>query len=447
MEWVTRVRSRLGGPFLALLVAAALAVALACCQNVLGITGEVTLSTDACGLQALAGDCRACVATRCCSEATACSKDTGCANEESCALQCGPDYACRARCWGAGPADQPQERAAFETCLASQCNDACGMECGIDVSFTAPDAAQACADCLARSCGATEACTTNYGCQLVAHCVDSCFTPDCRTQCFQQDGGSLFIAQAIQVGLQCLQQCDLGDLWSCVGQVSYPLTVPGAADITLTINDQQTNTPLQGLTVLACPQSTDRNCTHPTDIPKTTDSNGAVTIKLPNVPNAGYGFQGYFEITAPASDGGTPQQYLFFLSYPLSVQHALLGISLYSPAELAALLAIPSYSLEMGRGNLMVEATDCLTLPAPNVTFTASGTDSKTLEVYEQATYLNPQATATDRSGVVMFLNAPAVPITVLAMPASLGGAWSSKVVVFVRDNTLSVVQAIPTQQ
>jgi hypothetical protein len=233
--------------------------------------------------------------------------------------------------------------------------------------------------------------------------------------------------------------------------VSYPLTVAGAADITLTINDQQTNTPLQGYTVSACPQSTDRMCTHPTDIPKTTDANGAVTIKLPNVPGAGYGFQGYFEVTAPPTSSGASQQYLYFLSYPLSVQHAVLGISLYSPTELAAFLAIPSYMQDSTRGNLMVEATDCLTLPAPNVTFMASGTDDKTLEVYEQATYLNPQATATDRSGVVMFLNAPPVPITVLAMPASLGGAMSSKVVVFVRGggtpSTLSVVQAIPTQQ
>jgi hypothetical protein len=444
MKWVARVHG-LRGPFLAVVVAGALAVALACCQNVLGITGEVTLSTDACGLQARAGDCRACVATHCCSEATACAQQSGCANEESCALQCGSDYACRARCYGGGPADQPQTRAAFETCLAKECNDACGMECGIDVSFTAPDAAQGCADCLARNCGATEACTTDYGCQLVAHCVDSCFTPDCRTQCFQQDGGPLFIAQAIQVGLQCLQQCDLGDLWGCVGQVSYPLTVAGPADIALTINDQQTNAPLQGLTVSACQAGTDRTCSHPSDT-KTTDASGVVTLTLPAVPGAGYGFQGYFDVTFPTSSGAS-QKYLYFLSYPLSVEHAKLGFSLYTPPELANLLNIPSYVPDPTRGNIQVEATDCLTLPAPNVTFDASGTDQKTLVVYQQGTYLNPQATTTDRSGTVFFLNAPAVPITILAKPSSIGDAVSSKVVVFASPGALSIVQALPTQQ
>jgi hypothetical protein len=227
--------------------------------------------------------------------------------------------------------------------------------------------------------------------------------------------------------------------------VSYPLAVPGPADITLTINDQQTNAPLKGLTVAACPQGTDRTCPHPSDT-KTTDGSGVVTLTLPIVPGAGYGFQGYFDVTFPSSSG-TPLRYLYFLAYPLSVQHAKLGFNLYSPAELAALLKIPSYVPDSTRGNIQVEAADCLTLPAPNVTFSASGTDDKTLEVYQQGTYLNPQAMATDRSGTAMFLNAPPVPITIFAKPASLGGAFSSKVVVFVSPGATSVVEAIPTQQ
>jgi hypothetical protein len=320
------------------------------------------------------------------------------------------------------------------------------MECGIDVSFTTPDAAQGCADCLARSCGATEACTTDYGCQLVAHCVGSCFTPDCRTECFQLDGGSLFIAQAIQVGLQCLQQCDLGDLWSCVGQVSYPLTVPGPADITLTITDSETNNPLKAIPVRACPAGTDRMCTNPSGT-GTTDGSGNVTLKLPDVARAGYGFTGYFDIVVPTSSTD-PQEYLFFLAYPLSVQHAKLGIGIYSPPELKNLLASASYVGQPLRGNLLVVAADCLTIPAPNVTFVASGTDPMTQEVYQQGTLLNAQATATDRSGAVFFLNAPAAPITVYAKPASLGGAISSTVDVFVKaGGALSIVQAIPTQR
>jgi hypothetical protein len=386
-----RVR-RIWRPALALTLSAALAMALACCENVLGIAGEVTLSTDACGMHARAGECRSCVATHCCDEAMACAQDRVCAAEEGCALGCGSDYACRSRCGVDNQRANPAVIAGFETCIARNCNEACGMECGVVVGFAPPDAAQACEDCLARSCGATEACTTDYGCQLVAHCVGSCFTPDCRTQCFQNDGGARFVAEAIQVGLQCLQQCDLGGLWSCVGQVAYPLTVPGPADITLTITDSQTNDPFK------------------------------------NVP--------------------VTQEYLFFLSYPLSLQHAALGIQLYSPAELDNLLASASYAKDPARGNLLVVATDCLSIPAPNVTFVASGTDDKTHQVYQQGSLLNVQATTTDRSGAVMFLNAPAAPITVYAKPTALGGAISSKVDVFVKEGgALSIVQAIPTQQ
>jgi hypothetical protein len=439
-----RVR-RIGRLALALALCAALAVALACCENVLGIGGEVTLSTEACGLQARAGDCRSCVATHCCHEATVCSQDRACAAEESCGLGCGSDYACRAKCWVDHQLGPPEDRAAFEACIAKDCNEACGMECGIAIAFTAPDAAQGCSDCLARNCGATETCTADYSCQLVAHCVASCFTPDCRTACFQGDGGSLFIAQAIQVGLQCLQQCDLGDLWSCVGTVSYPLTVPGPADITLTITDSQTNAPLPNLTVRACQSGTDRSCSVPAGM-GTTNSNGVVTLKLPTVASAGWGFLGYFDITFPTQPSGS-QEYLFFLSYPLSVEHAKLGISIYSPPELQNFLASAAYMPLPMRGNLLVVAADCLTIPAPNVTFDASGTDDKTQEVYQQGSLLNAKATSTDRSGAVMFLNAPAVPITVVAKPASLGGAISSKVDVFVKEGALSIVQAIPTQQ
>jgi hypothetical protein len=426
-------------------VATALALALACCQNVLGIGGEVTLSTEACGLQARAGDCRSCVATSCCSEAKACAEERACAAEESCALRCGSDYTCRSRCWLANALGPPQNRAAFETCIARSCNDACGMECGIALGFTAPDAAQACENCLARSCGATEACTTDYGCQLVGHCVASCFTPDCRTECFQQDGGSLFIAQAIQVGLQCLQQCDIGDLWSCVGEVSYPLTEPGPADITLTFTDSETNSPLNGISVRACQAGSDRMCTTPVGMGTTNDT-GVVTLPLLTVKSVGYGFTGYFDITIPTPPSGS-QEYLYFLPYPLSVQHAKLGLGLYSPKELSDLLASASYVEDSTRGNLLVVATDCLTIPAPNVTFVASGIDDKTREVYQQGTLLYTQATATDRSGAAMFLNAPAVPITLYAKPAALGGAISSKVDVFVNPGALSMVQAIPTQQ
>jgi hypothetical protein len=445
MTFVAHVRRKIRGPAVAIAVAAALAVALACCENVLGISGEVTLSTEACGMHARAGDCRSCVATHCCHEATMCAQDGICGPQESCALGCGSDYACRSRCGVDNQHANPEILAGFETCIARSCNDACGMECGVAVGFTEPDAAQACEDCLARNCGATEQCTTDYGCQLVAHCVGSCLTPDCRTQCFAQDGGSLFVAEAIQVGLQCLQQCDIGELWSCVGSVSYPLTVPGPADIKLTITDSQTSDPFKRISVRACPAGTDRMCTNPPGM-GTTDDGGNVALTLPVVRNAGYGFSGYFDITIPTAPSGS-QEYLFFLSYPLSVQHATLGITLYSPTELANFVASASYVPDPTRGTLLVTANDCLSIPAPNVTFVASGTDDKTKEVYQEGSLLNVQATATDRSGAVVFLNAPAAPITVYAKPAPLGGAISSKVDVFVKPGALSIVQAIPTQQ
>jgi hypothetical protein len=429
---------------LAVLPALAVAVALACCQNVLGIEGQISLSTKACGLQAPAGDCRTCIATQCCNEANACASDPQCAPAENCLLGCGGDYACRARCVQTGPFDKTTNSPVFETCLATHCNDACELKCGMSGSFTDPDAAQTCEDCLGQNCGATATCTGDLGCALTGHCVASCSTPDCRTQCLDGDGGALFIGQAIHAGLQCLQQCEIGSLWACVGTVAFPLAELGDSDVTLTFNDAQTNASLQGILVKACPSGPDQQCTNPVSM-GTTGKNGSVTLGLPMVQSTTFGFSGYFDLTMPVQPP-LVQHYLYFLSWPLSVQHAKLSLSLYSPSELQNLLKIPSYTPDPTRGMLEAEAFDCLTIPAQNVTFVAQNADDKTLTVYQQGTYLNAAATATDRSGTVFFLNAPTVPIKVEATPIPLGRV-SSIANVFVSPGALSIVQAIPTQQ
>jgi hypothetical protein len=443
MTHASRGRPSLAGARGLLLAAPLLAIAFAC-QGVLGIGGPISLSSDACGIQALPGDCRTCVAAHCCDQATACANDENCVPVESCLLRCGSDYACRAECVAHNPFDVPGNSAVFETCVAANCNDACGMKCGMSTAFAPPDAAQACEDCLDKSCGATLACTTDLGCSLVGHCIAGCPTPDCRTECLESDAGALFIAQAANAGLLCLQPCDIGALWSCVGNVAWPLAKQGPSDVTLSFTDQNTNAALPGIVVKACPPGTDRNCTLP-DSTGTTDAAGKVTLTLPAVTGPGYGFWGYFDITMAAA---APQtlHYLYFLAYPLSVQHANLLIGLYTPSELASLLAIPSFAADPTRGNLEVIAADCLTIPAQNVTFVASGVDTKTQLVYRQGNYLNTAAMATDRSGMAFFLNAPPVPLKVEATPLPVRRI-SGTANVFVRPGALSIVEVIPTQE
>jgi hypothetical protein len=423
-------------------------ICVASCENALGISGPVTLSTDACGLQARAGDCRTCVATQCCNEATACAKDPACAPLESCLLGCGSDYTCRSFCVGNNQFDPAPNAPTLDACVGLRCSDACGLSCGMSTAFAPADAAQGCEDCLNRNCGATTACTTDLGCQLVGHCLASCFTPDCRGQCLQNDAGALseagalFLASGAQAGLYCLQLCDIGGLWQCVGKVGFPMAQPGPSDVALTLQDQDTGAGLPNLVVKACPMSTDRSCASPISM-GTTDQSGTVLLPLATVPANAYGFWGYFDLTWPVTP---PLHYLFFLSFPLSVAHAQLIEAIYTPGELGNLFAIPPYQPDPSRGILQVVAADCLTLPAPNVTFVAEGTDAHTLTVYRQGTYLNTAATSTDRSGMVFFLNAPAVPIKVEATPAGFVTP-SSVVNVFVRPGAVSIVQAIPTQQ
>jgi hypothetical protein len=405
----------------------------------------VSVATEACGLRAQPGDCRACVAAHCCDEAAACAQDPACSAVESCLLECGSDYACRARCSLDNAASQQTDVPRLDTCVAANCNDACGLTCGMSTAFTTPDSAPTCERCLNENCGATLACTTSLDCQLAGHCVASCFSPDCRGACLQGDGGALFVSQALSAGLHCLAPCDIGELWQCIGKVSWPLAQSGPSDVTLTLLDQQQGgPPMQGILVKACPPGTDRQCLHPLST-GTTGADGKVTLTLLPVQSPGYGFWGYFDLTLPAPPPGA-LHYLYFLSFPLSVEHAALSLSIYSATAFANLLSIPAFKPDPARGYLQVTATDCLTIPAPNVTFVAHGIDDMTHEVYLQGGLLNAAATATDRLGTVFFLNAPAAPIRVDATPIPLGGVVSSTVNVFVRAGALSIVQAIPTQ-
>jgi hypothetical protein len=416
----------------------------ASCQNVLDINGPVTLSTDACGLHTEPGDCRSCVESNCCVEATACARDIGCGPLEGCLLGCGSDYACRASCseahWAVGGNFVP----VLDTCIAQHCNDACGLVCGMASAFTPPDAAPACETCLAKSCGATITCATNLDCQLAGHCVGDCATPDCRVACLDSDAGQLFATQALASALHCIGPCQIGKLWQCAGKVAWPLAPTGAMQVTLTVTNAIGGAPLGGVAVQACPAAgSDTQCTNPV-ANGTTNRAGQVTLQLPPVLSSNYGFQGYFELVLPAP---SQAHYLYFLSFPLSVSNAPLSLGIYTDPELQSLLAVPGYTADPTRGVLWISASDCLSIPAPNVTFRSTGFDAKTQTVFLRlGGGLDPTLTETDPSGTAFFLNTPATKLTVLAYPDALGGASSSTLNVFVRPGTISYVQAIPTQ-
>jgi hypothetical protein len=421
-------------------IAAALALPVAvACEQALSIDGTVTVAPHvACGLPVAAGTCEQCVASSCCAQASACAGDPTCVGYESCLLGCGSDYTCRTACaidnGGGGAAEIP----ALDQCVATSCNDACGMTCGITAAPTYVDAAVTCETCIAaRACGASLACATDRECELIEHCFVGCVTPDCHDACLAlDDAGSLATLETALVSY-CIKPCQLGNFWQCVGGISWPTAPAGASDVTVVVTDSTTLTPLPGLVVKAC-DSSDETCATPFSS-GTTDATGSVTLALRNQPESTFGFGGYFDLVT--ADGFHE---LYFVSAPLTLSHATVRWDALSLVGFDDLASQAEVTLDPTRGHVAVEANDCLLAPASGVAFTATGTDSATQLFYYSDGMLLGDVAGTDITGLAFFLDVPIGSVTVQAIPAALGKV-SSTVTAFTRPGALSVVTALPT--
>jgi hypothetical protein len=421
--------------------ALALALALPCCQQILSIDGTVVVAGpgDACGLGVDAGACQACLTAQCCDQAASCARDLSCASYESCLLSCGAEYACRSTCVRSNPIGGAPNVSSFDQCLAGSCADPCGVSCGVAGSYTTPDAADGCQACInAHICTASENCATDTTCEMQGHCAFACATPDCQSACLAGDAG-LFLSAAYGLASTCLAQCQVGNDWACVGNVTWPLAKQKTIDATVTVLDSAQDTPLPGVQVAACNHG-DVPCSSP-QTTAATDAKGQAHLVLTSPPGEIYGFQGYFDLTSP---GQSLVHYLYFLPFPLSEPQAQLQVISLAPSSLQALVSLAHITLDPNRGHVAVSSVDCLLILSSGVTFTAQGTDSQTQQVYYQGGALGTTATSTDQSGLVFFFNVPPGPVHIEATPLVLGRV-SSRVDLVVQAGAISFAEALPT--
>jgi hypothetical protein len=451
------------------LVVALLAFALLCCEGLLSIDGPVVVAASdaadasdaaegdsdayadaasevgppgtACGLPVAADAqaCQACAAANCCSQAGKCAMDPACAALESCLLGCGGDYACRAACVIAHPVNDSPDTPALDTCISANCTGACGLMCGMAESFTVPDAAQLCQQCLDMECPSVLACATNLQCQRTERCFTSCSTRDCWEACLAADDGGFSAFAADEIS--CITPCQIGTDFRCVGKVAFPLAEASTSAITIVVNDGATPPmPLPGLSVKACLAGQDPCSAVAAGM---TDAMGSVTLQLPDLTLPAVGFGGYFEITSTAQPPSIVP-YLYFLSYPLSVPYVSFMVSMQTPAHLQSVAAPVGVILDDTHGTVIVESTDCQLLPASQVQVAVAPTDSETRFRYIASGVLSATATSTDISGAAFVFDVPPGMATVTATPLSLGHP-SSQASILVRAGAMSYVEALPT--
>lgn len=335
------------------------------------------------------------------------------------------------------------EIASLSACLASKCQDACGLTCGGIIGDTSnPKAAVACQGCFtSTTCDKEIACASSPDCNALQRCFYDCRTKDCRDSCIDAHPASQELF-GYRLPTTCKTQCGVGGNWTCVGHVNWPPAASATTAVTVEVMKYGTTTVLSGMTVTAC-SGTDPDCQMPLADAGTTDDSGMVTLEVPTSFQTFNPVGGYVQVTSPST-----VPYLYFWVFPLTQPRLRLIDSSYdqyaelvmTPDAQQALWAPAVPMLDSTRGTVVVPVADCEGAAAPGVTVAYDSTDPAIVETDG----VHPTATATGASGFVALANVPVGRLTLTAIPLSLG-KMSSQVTVDVRAATQTTVTMRPT--
>jgi hypothetical protein len=230
--------------------------------------------------------------------------------------------------------------------------------------------------------------------------------------------------------------CEGAD-YDCLGSVSYAPQMGPTVDVTVTLVAVATSL-APNITVRACDTS-DSVCAHPRAA-GTTNANGVVALQL---PNAGDGFRGYFDLTAP----GMAEE-LQYWSFPLT------------PGTLTVLADIDGtwnnafQATDPSRGRLWVTAEGCSWTPAFGATLSVSGSDSETVIAMVDGFQLDEDASVFPVNSYEFVTNAPGlwayalvndVPVGTPTITTTYSGARVGTMQVITRPGVVTSVVLAPT--
>jgi hypothetical protein len=413
-------------------------------------------TSSACGLPYGTSECAACVSAKCCAASSVCAEDPACFVYEGCLGACGGDPSCRRQCFIDHPSayTTPSMLPALAACLDSNCETPCGLACGAvgSVLATSPDAAAGCQSCVqANACKAGHACASSTECIEVDQCGRGCSTLDCREACtIGRDAGAALATPTQQalVG-SCASQCGLGRDWSCVGNVSWPVTQSPTVTMTVAVETSGGSLVLGADVAVSqyCPQQPEGGLPSLQD--GQTDGMGTVTLTVPQSTTAGpginHGLDGCLTVTAPGY-----LQTFWYWGFPLTARAvefipdepggASDWVPLLTTADVTALNSLAGTTVDPSRGVVGVTLLDCEGGPAPGVKIDIGDPAIRVL----YGTSFSAMLTASDSTALAFLVNVPAGAVTLTATPIALGKP-SSRITVNVAASTFTEVLMFPT--
>jgi hypothetical protein len=341
--------------------------------------------------------------------------------------------------------------------MARDCQVECGLTRGGIDYFAPPDAAAECQGCLGTTdCAAERACASSVECVAYAQCLHTCWTPDCRLACATAtDGGWIDpdagvnaarvpYASVIDPTATCNTACAVGNNWTCLGHVSWPMVTTGGTTLTTTVIDQLGSAPVVGAEVSLC-RFTDPTCSAPIKS-AISDQNGNVTLDIPGTV-LGIGSDDYVQITSP--DGNVVPT-LDFLGYPVSRPRAPIAepyATVLSPTELTTLASLLGIDAGLASiyGIAAFEVFDCNGLPSPGATVSIEPMAPQAVPfILTPGETPTTTATATTSIGVGGFAAVPPGTVTLTATPQGMRES-SSRAQLLVRAGTDSIIYLFPT--
>jgi hypothetical protein len=405
---------------------------IAACRQLVGITDNPPedLATTFCGLPYGTSACASCAQASCCAESTACSRDPVCSAYESCLGNCNGDPKCRSQCTLDNPGATASDVSALSACLASNCETACGLECGGFAGYLSePDAAAACQSC---TCKAAQTCAVSEACDAYWRCFRACPATDCESYCgtVNDAGLSLFTPLGVDFSGACRDACGAGADWSCVGTLSWPRNPPQQLTYTQSLYDPLTDTPAVGVnfavcTFCPCVPLADGGLTGTLLGQGISNDAGLVTVLFSNPAGSdGLGVVGCAELTSVSyltgfDYTGNPTSWPFDVTTLSWVGTQRLTV--FTSQDIQAI-----YQATLGttpdplRGTIVFGVGDCTDNPAANVrvTLTGDGADSGVVEFYGMSASVQQKATMRDGNGG--FVAVPPGNYTIAATPAGM---------------------------
>jgi hypothetical protein len=420
------------------LVAAAALVALGIsCRQVVGITDNppADLATT-CGLPHGTTTCASCAQANCCTASNACATDKICRDYEGCLGACSGDPACRQRCAIDHPPGKGSDVTDLSVCLASKCENECGLTCGALAGWPVePAAAAACEQCFeTNACDVERACARSADCDAMHRCMVACPTEDCRQACQtsrgvvidfspRADGGSgrSEAFDAVRKGV-CSTQCGTGGYWECVGKVSWPSPKPSTTTtIHFWVRDAISQSAIEGVQVSLC-SSNDFVCAPPLQA-GTTGATGEVSLPFLQA-TATAGLDGYLTIAADAGYLPEPN----YWGFPLTESQWFTYEVFLTPGAGAQLRkGFGAPPADPNRGTVWVWVFDCLGDLAPGVKVGVKAADYQTVPGTPEN---GVGAPVTGASALVTFTNVPPGATTVTTEPLALDGGIAGTVLV-----------------